>query len=286
MRPNPGYAGRNAVLATMHGKERAVAPVFQENVGLSVAAASGLDTDQLGTFTGEIARDGTMLEVAVRKARLGMRATGLPLGLASEGTFGPHPQVPFVAAGMELLVLVDDERGLVVHEAIIAEATNFAQRVAAPGVDLDGFLASIGFPEHALIVRPNSGDPRGALAKGIADRLRLDQAVAAAAAASDDGQARLETDMRAHLNPTRMRSLGALAERLARRVATPCPRCGTPGYGRSGARAGLPCEECGAPTGMIAAELYGCVRCTHGEERPRPDGLRAAVAGHCPRCNP
>jgi len=286
MQPTPGYAGRNAVLATMHGKERAVAPVFQQSVGLSVTAASGLDTDQLGTFTGEIPRDGTMLEVAVRKARLGMRATGLPLGLASEGTFGPHPQVPFVAAAIELMVLVDDERGLVVHEGLIAEATNFAQRVAAPGIDLGGFLARIGFPEHALIVRPNSGDASGALAKGIADRSRLDQAVAAAATVSDDGQARLETDMRAHLNPTRMRSLGALAERLARRVATPCPGCGTPGYGRTGARAGLPCEECGAPTEMIAAELYSCALCTHCEARPRPDGLRAAGAGHCPMCNP
>ena len=36
---------------------------------MRVVPAVGLDTDLLGTFSGEIPRQGTMLEVAVRKAR-------------------------------------------------------------------------------------------------------------------------------------------------------------------------------------------------------------------------
>ena len=43
-----------AVLATMHGKEAAIAPVLLERLGLAVSTAPDLDSDALGTFTGEI----------------------------------------------------------------------------------------------------------------------------------------------------------------------------------------------------------------------------------------
>ena len=283
--PRP-YAGRSAVLATMHRKEEAIAPALSATLGLVVVPAAGLDTDQLGTFSGEIARQGTMLEVAVRKARLGMPGAGLPLGLASEGSFGPHPAIPFFAAGMELLVFVDDERGIVVSESLIADATNFGHLVVSPGDALEAFLERVGFPSHALIVRANEGSVTAALVKGLTDRKGLALAIAAAAAASSDGRARLETDMRAHLNPTRMKSLAALADRLARRLATPCPACGAPGFGRTGSRIGLKCEDCGAPTEMVLAEEYGCSVCGCREERPRSDGLLRAPAQYCPECNP
>jgi hypothetical protein len=102
------YAGRRIALATMHGKDSAIAPPLRLRVGADLVVPVGLDTDALGTFTGEIERKGTMREVAIAKARLGMVATGLQLGLASEGSYGPHSSVPFMAAGVELLALVDD----------------------------------------------------------------------------------------------------------------------------------------------------------------------------------
>ena len=280
------YAGRSAVLATMHGKEEVIAPALLSGVGLLVAPTPGLDTDQLGTFSGEIPRQGTMLDVAVRKARLGMSATGLPLGIASEGTFGPHPAIPFMLAGMELLVFVDDDRKVVVSESLIAEATNFDHLVVSPGEAFELFLERIGFPAHGLIVRPNEGGSVEALTKGIAARAALDRAIIRAASHSPDGKARLETDMRAHFNPTRMKSLAALAQRLGRRLATLCPACGTPGFGRTGTRPGLPCEECGAPTQMVASEIFSCPSCDHRQDRLRFDGLSKAPARNCPECNP
>jgi hypothetical protein len=280
------YAGRRAVLASMHRKEEAIAPAMLSTLGLIITPTAGLDTDQLGTFSGEIPRDGSMLEVAVRKARLGMSAAGVPLGLASEGSFGPHPAIPFIPGGMELLVFVDDERGIVVHESLIAEATNFDHLVVSPGDALDAFLGRIGFPAHGLIVRSNEGEPTVALAKGIVELDSLARAIAEAAAVSPDGRARLETDMRAHLNPTRMKSLATLTDRLARRLATLCHGCGAPGFGRTGTRGGLLCETCGTPTEMIAAELFGCPACDYAEERPRFDGLQHAPTQQCPECNP
>ncbi len=66
------YAGQRCVLATMHGKETAIAPVLLGRLGLVVTTAPNIDTDALGTFTGEIPRAGTIREAAVAKARLGM----------------------------------------------------------------------------------------------------------------------------------------------------------------------------------------------------------------------
>jgi len=280
------YAGRTAVIATMHRKEEAVAPALMSTLGLVVTSTPGLDTDQLGTFSGEIPRDGTMLDVAVRKARLGMSAARVPLGLASEGSFGPHHAFPFIPAGMELMVFVDDERGIVITESLITEKTNYNHLVVLPGEASDEFLQRIGFPTHGLIVRPNEGEVTSALAKGIVDPHSLMRAIEAAAAVSSDGRARMETDMRAHFNPTRMRSLAILAERLAQRLVRQCPACGAPGLGRTGSRTGLLCEACGTPTALVIAEILGCPACDYSEERPRGDGLQRAPAQHCPLCNP
>ena len=283
--PHP-YTGRSAVLATMHGKQRAVAPAFGQLIGLNVVATVGLDTDALGTFSGETPRRGPMLETAVAKARLGIEATGLRLAIASEGSFGPHPQIPFLPAGIELLVFVDADRDSVIHETMLAEQTNFAHLVAAPGSPIDSFLAQVGFPQHALVVRPNSGNPAAALAKGIVERGDLDRAIAAAAAASADRCALIETDMRAHLNPTRMDTLARLSMQLAQRLAAQCPACCAPGWGRVEVTRGLPCELCRLPTQVIAAEVFGCAACGHRASQPRRDGMVHAQAMHCDACNP
>jgi len=280
------YAGRSAVLATMHGKEQAVAPAFMDAAGLTVMPAYNLDTDALGTFTGEIPRRGTMLEVAIAKARLGMQAAGLPLGIASEGSFGPHPAFTFAPGGIEVLVFVDSETGITIHETLIVDETNFAHVVAIPGDRLDAFLARVGFPKHGLIVRPNSGDFHPGLCKGIVDRRSLDHAVVAMAAISQDGRACIETDMRAHFNPTRMSSLAVVAKRLALRLTTNCASCAAPGWGRIDVARGLPCELCGTPTTLVAVEVFGCAACDYREERPRRDGQAYARPINCPECNP
>lgn len=61
------YAGVRAVLATMHGKERVIAPLLEESLRLRVSLAAGLDTDRFGTFSREIARTGSQLEAARAK---------------------------------------------------------------------------------------------------------------------------------------------------------------------------------------------------------------------------
>jgi hypothetical protein len=148
-------------------------------------------------------------------------------------------------------------------------------------------LEQVGFPSHGLLVRAHTCPAgSGALEKGLHRWEDLASAITRAAAASSDGLALVETDMRAHCNPTRMAAIRRLAFRLVRRLASRCPVCQTPGWGVVGPRPGLPCAECGLPTALTRALVWGCAGCEHQEERPRPDGLQRADPGHCDWCNP
>lgn len=285
--PSPPYFGQHAVLATMHGKQDLISPTFLAALGLIVETASGLDTDALGTFTGETPRAGSMKDAAIAKARLGMAATGLPVGIASEGSYGPHPSIPFVAGGIELMVLVDNTRNIVIVEQLIEDAPVYGHTVVACTSELDRFLQSHRFPEHALIVKPNvTMDQRAPLRKGLRDIESLADAVTQAASISADRKALVQTDMRAFANPTRMASIARLADKFATRIANLCPRCHAPGHGQVDVALGLPCAVCHTPTDLVDHTIHGCVACAHGETRPRPDGRRLADPAHCPRCNP
>lgn len=271
----------------MHGKERAIVPPLQEWLGLAVVVPGEINTDALGTFTRDIPRRGNMQETAVAKARIGMTATGLPIGIASEGSYGPHPRIPFLEAGIELLVFVDDERGIVVFEHLLDEAPVFSHLDADSADGLGDFLSKVRFPEHGLVVSPNApSSAQFPIIKDLRTRVELDEAIRLGAAASSDGRALIETDMRAHRNPRRMEAISRLAERLAQRLLALCPGCAMPGYGLVDVEKGLPCEACDGPSTLVWRQIFGCVACEHKEARPRPDGLLFADAGSCPYCNP
>lgn len=288
------YQDATAALATMHGKEAAIGPAMQAHLGLTIVTPPDLNTDALGTFTGEIPRVGTMREVAVKKARLGMRASGLRIGIASEGTFGPHPAIPFFQAGMELMVLVDDERDLIISESLIAEDIIHDETVVGSVSELDLFLPRVRFPTHALVVVPNrTASPWWKLhpelarpRKGIMMYDELVEAIGFASRISEDGRARVTTDLRAHMNPTRMRAIGRLASLLAIKVAAECPECRAPGFGRAAVAPGLPCEGCGEESIIPRGDILRCVACEHEYEERRIPIRRFAEPGECPRCNP
>jgi hypothetical protein len=283
---NHPYAGAAIAIATLHGKAGALAPAFAA-VGARLVPAEDVDTDALGTFSGEIPRRLPPLDTAIEKARLGMRATGLPLGLATEGSFGPDPVLGFVPLHREIAVLVDDTRGLVIAESLASHETNLAGRTIAAADALDDAeLTRWKFPSHALIVRAEPASPDALVRKGLRDRVALDRAIAECLAASPEGRVRVETDMRAHLNPSRMARIAELAERLVHRLGSRCPQCDAPGFGPTGSEPGLPCSDCGAPTAMIRAEIHACTACGAREARPRGDGRTHADPAHCDLCNP
>jgi hypothetical protein len=270
----------------MHAKERAVAGPFNRWLDAAVTVAPGIDTDAFGTFTGETVRQGTMLDAARAKALAAIKATGLELGLGSEGSFGPHPSLPFIAAGTEVLLCQDRKWGFEIHEMLVTERTNYQSCDCTPGQDIGNFLASARFPSHAVVVSSKAPVGAARIVKGITCAIRLAEAIEQAASASRDGHALVVTDMRAHLNPTRMASIRALATRLARRLATPCPGCAAPGFGIADVVRGLPCGWCGEPTRLVIAELFHCAKCGFESQRAVKPGRTTADPGQCQFCNP
>jgi hypothetical protein len=273
------YENQKASLATCHGKEQAIAPALASQLGLELLVPDGIHTDALGSFSGEVARDLSMLETVREKARLGMRATGLTIGIASEGSFGPDPVLGIIPAACELLHFMDDTRGIEITERLASYRTNFITLEVKDGASIEAFLEQAHFPTHGLIVKSGST----VLHKGITRRADLDAAIAQALAR---GACRVETDMRAHFNPTRMAEIAKLAEKLAARLATPCPACQAPGFGPHAQTPGLACRDCGAPTALVRQITHRCAACDHEEQRPRPDGQTHAEPKYCPECNP
>lgn len=282
--PASPYAGRRICLTTRHGKQRALGLPVRRGLGAHLEVHA-CDTDRLGTFSGEVERPADALTTCRRKAMLGLEASGLKLAMASEASFGPHPAVPLLPVGQELLLFVDLERGLSVLERRLEWRTNYSQTRLGPEEDPAGWLRQVGFPAHAVIARP-ARESRQPLFKGLTSAAALQHALEACRQASPNGEVWLETDMRAHLNPTRMRSIRRLGLALARRLLTPCPECLAPGWGLLDTEPGLPCRWCGTATELTAREVWGCQHCGHRERLPRRDGLEAADPGQCPHCNP
>ena len=276
------YDGAAAVLATRHDKLPLIAPAFA-SLGLSIEVAE-VDTDVLGTFSGEIERTASQWDTAVAKARLGMQATGATIGIASEGSIGPNPAMPYIVSAAELVVIVDDELGIVVGETEVLFDIVVISFDIAPGEPLDDYLRRAEFPEHGLIARPAVGR-NGPIHKGLHDRDDLVRAIAECAGASGDGRARVSTDLRAHHCPSRRPIIAAAAARLAARLDACCPACATPGWGVVRADRGAPCAACGTPVDIVVAYIEGCQRCAVELRLPLP-GRETADPSRCYSCNP
>lgn len=285
MSPTPSsiYAESRVALLTQHGKEGVISPVLDTALGCRVERVTGYDTDMLGTFTRDIPRAGMQLEAARKKARIGMELSGLSLGLASEGSFGPDPMVGMFPWNVEFLIFLDDEHGLEVVGVAQGKA-NSSHLLTADWAAAEAYAKQTGFPAHHLVVRPGSeDDPR--IRKGIAAWAELEAAFAWALAESANGRVFVETDLRAHANPTRMDNIRLAAENLVKKLCSLCPDCGTPGFWIVERMDGLPCEACGTPTRETRAEILGCLKCARRETRERA-GRQYADPGRCDYCNP
>lgn len=281
------YDNTPAVLATMHGKERVISPLLERDLGLRVELALGLNTDRFGTFSREIERAGSQLDAARAKIQAAFEnAPRVTIGIASEGSFGPHPYLPFLALGRELILLIDRETGLELTGHDASPETNFDYAIVSNVAAAVEFAERVKFPDHGLIVMgcvDHQPAHHQALIKDITDRETLEAAVSKAV--DRCGAAFVETDMRAHRNPTRMSAIGRATADLVRRFGSRCPECNYPGFDITERVPGLPCAWCGEPTRLIQREILSCHSCRHRHERSATDKT-TADPGHCEGCNP
>lgn len=270
------YAGHRAVIVTKHGKERAILPVLRERLGM-FGELLILDTDQFGTFTGEIPRTGDQLGALRAKTAAAAEATPYDaVFIASEGAFLPDPGFPWTSIDRELISLFDRDNDIEVVGCAVSKETNMVSQTVATERDVEKALCAIRFPSHAAVLREGLR-----LEKGVTDAARLWDFVRDCWTRGE--LPTLESDMRAHCNPTRMAVIAAAAQNLADRLLSPCPCCARPGYWITQAIPGLPCVECGSASSRTKAFLWSCTGCAFAQERSC-EGY--AKQDECSECNP
>lgn len=279
------FEAAHIVFATKHQKSLAASEPFARLLNATVSELP-IDSDTLGTFSGEVPRPGSMLHALRGKVALARAVTQERFLLVSEGSFGSAGGLGLIAQGVEMLLLHDTQTGIEIIEQHISLSTNYASRELTHQDDLAAFLSCIRFESHALLLYPKGLLVPEAVQKGITTHESAYDAFSKCLKASPQGAVVAMSDMRAHLNPTRMGEISACCELLARRLATTCPRCTSGGFGLTATVPGLPCSGCGEPTQRARAEKHSCPVCGSSVERPRADGRRHADPAECEWCNP
>lgn len=276
------YNNIKIVLATKHQKEQAITHPFANAFNANIFVPNDYDTDKFGTFTGEIERSGTQYETVINKAKQALTQYDYDYAVASEGSFGPHPVMFYMPGNVELMSFIDKKRDIIVVESIMTTDTNYRHIDISQHDEYETYLEKIKFGSHGLIIKclPDNA----VLAKGIKDRGELDAIVRSSL--TKHQRIRLETDMRAMMNPTRMNIIHMLATKLIQRLQHACPACDCPGFGRLSVTGNLSCEDCGTKTDLHQYKVLHCVKCNHQETQMRDDGAITAEAKYCPYCNP
>lgn len=277
------FKGRKILIATKHRKEEVIAPLLAESLGVEWLVSENFDTDTLGTFTGEVEREGSPLSTARNKCLRAMELYGCDLGLASEGSFGPHPALMFVPADEEWLIVIDRQNDLEIVARVLSTETNFQEAEIRTEEELLEFAERAQFPSHALILRAAKSAHKDIM-KGIRDWGHLKEAFHQLR--QRQGSAYVETDMRAMYNPSRMKVIREATQKLLEKIESCCPECATPGFGVTDSRAGLPCSCCSSPTRSTLSYLYTCGKCAFTREEQYPHGKREEDAMYCDWCNP
>ena len=274
------YAGAQIAFATMHGKEHLARPPFGDTLGADVVAPEGLDTDQFGTFSGEIPRNLSPGAAARVKARLGMTMAGTPYGLASEGSFSSG--LGFLVEHHEVLIFIDDIRGLELVEGTITTSPLPPGKTITTVDAALTYATAIGYPEQGLVLQ--GGATGEVIHKDLNTIEALSHATLQLLRHTPERSVIISPDYRAHRCSSRADVITSLAQKMARRLDTPCSRCFTPGFGQISIERGLLCSECGQPTHVIAADILGCGLCPHTVRAPRTN--RVASPQWCDACNP
>ena len=270
-------------LATQHQKEKVIIPVLGPIFKDEIIVPENFNSDEFGTFDGRINRTLSAKETVKMKCLAGMKRLGTTKGIASEGSFGPHPSIPFLPFNEEWIIYIDQEQELEIYGKYVSTETNYWEGEIKDLETLKSTAEKLGFPEHNLILSVQKPDGRE-LHKDFTtweSLLRRGEALI-----SEHSLLLLQTDMRAMHNPTRMKNIGKAAEDLKTNYESQCPSCRKRGYAITDTKPGLPCSQCELPSKTTARVIYTCANCQFTEELGRPDGITSIDPQYCDFCNP
>jgi hypothetical protein len=277
------FEGRKLLIGTKHKKEIVIAKHISKELGVICYTKEDYDTDIFGTFTGEKGRDLSPLETVKNKCLVAMEKYGYDLGIANEGSFGPHPALFFLPADEEFMIFIDKKTNLEIVVKKLSTNTNFSGRSIKNLEELEKFATNIQFPSHGIILRRNRDSNENILKdfKSIQSLKKHFKTYL-----NTFGEAYLETDMRAMNNPTRMIVIEETTLKLIEAIKSTCPKCSTPGFIPIKHNPGLPCKLCGQPTKSIITEVLGCKKCGYEIEKPFPYNKNFEDPQYCDYCNP
>lgn len=275
------YSGRSIYIATMHGKEKVISPILENEFGLICEQTKNLNTDIFGTFSGEIEREFSPIETARKKCEIALSMCNGDLAVSSEGSFGPHPVIGFIPCDEEILYWMDTKNGIEIYVKELSTSTNFASQKFKAFKEVKDFAIQCKFPSHGLIVKDEKDS---VIAKGIRDWKKLESSFRKAI--QKGSFVCIETDMRAHMNPSRMKVIEQCTHKLVKALLTLCPKCSRPGFIQSAYISGLPCQNCSLPTKSSLKKITTCSACHFEEELMYPHQKLAEEPSYCDYCNP
>lgn len=277
------FKNRTVLIATMHGKEHAIAPLLEAALGVKCIVAKNFNSDLFGMFSSEIERAKSPLETARDKAIAAISETDLTLVVASEGSFGPHPASPFLTVNEELLLFIDLDNKLEIRGRFLSTDTNLAQLEIENIKDLIYFEKQVGFPEHAIILYEKTDDGKDKLWKDF--KVQDELHIKISSLLKSNVKLIAETDMRAMNNPTRMKNIEAATKDLIKNILSNCPQCNTPGFSIVDSVRGLPCELCNLPTKSLKAHIFKCEKCAYSSTQII-ESKKVEDPMYCDFCNP
>ena len=277
------FKGRRLLIATRHQKEKVIVPLLEMELGVKCFVPENFDTDVLGTFTGEVERKDDPVTTARNKCLLAMELYDCDLGIASEGSFGPHPSMFFVHADDEIILFIDKKNDLEIIARELSTDTNFNGEAIKTEKQLKDFAERAKFPTHGLIVRKAKEDFTEII-KGITDWEQLSTTFNQFL--EKYSVVYVETDMRAMYNPSRMLVIEKATQKLVDKIKSCCPQCNTPGFGITEAKPGLPCNLCGSATRSTLSYIYTCKKCSFLKEEMYPHKKITEDPAYCDYCNP
>ncbi len=277
------FHGKKLHVVSRHEKYRYIAPPVSAATGLVVTPFTDIDTDLLGTFSGEVERTMAPLDCAREKCRQAAAYFSEGYLLASEGSFGPHPAFGLLSAGEEWLLFYDiTEKKEIIVRDVTLDICCRGERLTEETACLS-FLEQVGFPRQKVIVKSSQHQP-GKIIKDLEQAAEVIQAMQEMV--QQYGDCFIETDMRAMNNPARQRHLLQLGTKLAEKLSSICEQCGWYGFSVTRVERGLPCSWCGTRTEGVLYEVSSCSQCGLETENYFPKGKQQEDPQFCNQCNP
>ena len=159
-------------------------------------------------------------------------------------------------------------------------STNFQTETITSIQQLVEFCNRVKFPSHAIILKIGS-DPSAQIYKEIQSWEK-----AFGVWKASDGLLYAETDMRAHLNPTRMAHIALGFSKFLKTLQNECPHCSFPGLSEKKVELGLPCAWCNSSTSSVLHSIHLCEFCHYEEKKNNPFGKSKEDPMFCNNCNP